>query len=401
MAEGNRVRFEWMLDKMSVDELKRLIESVKRNLAQGRYQNESTIREAVVLPILQRLGWDTIDPAVVRREHPIGSRKVDYCLFVHHTTPDVLVEVKAVGSIEGGDRQLFEYAFHEGVPMAMLTDGREWSFYLPAGHGSYDDRRVYKLDLLERATDECWSALTRYLAFERVKRKEAIADARADYETAARRRTAADALPAAWAKLVEEPDGLMIDLVLEKTQALCGYAPTREQVETFLAALTPPASAFMHPSTIRTRPRQEAPPVVLPPTVREVSLRPSQPKAVDDRSRSGRGVQVVLDGQSRDAKDAITGLTRIIKHLASKDATFLERLEVRTRGRSRNHIARSRAAVYPQRPDLADKAIEILPGWFLDTNISNREKLQIVAQACEVAGLRLGRDIALVAESSG
>jgi predicted type IV restriction endonuclease len=53
---------------MSTDELKHLIESVKRNLAQGRYQNESTIREAVVLPILDRLGWDIIDPAVVRRE---------------------------------------------------------------------------------------------------------------------------------------------------------------------------------------------------------------------------------------------------------------------------------------------------------------------------------------------
>jgi hypothetical protein len=50
---------------------------------------------------------------------------------------------------------------------------------------------------------------------------------------------------------------------------------------------------------------------------------------------------------------------------------------------------------------LADKAIEILPGWFVDTNISNREKLQIVAQACEVAGLRPGRDIALLVDSSG
>jgi len=386
---------------MSTDELKHLIESVKRNLAQGRYQNESTIREAVVLPILDRLGWDIIDPAVVRREHPIGSRKVDYCLFVHQSTPDVLVEVKVVGSIAGGDRQLFEYAFHEGVPMALLTDGREWSFYLPAGQGSYDDRRIYKLDLLERTTEECCSALTRYLAFERVKRKDALKDARADYETAVRSRTAVDTLVAAWSKLVEEPDGLLIDLLLEKTQALCGYAPTREQVETFLATLTPLASDAVRSATVRARPRQESPPVILPSTVGEISSRLHQPTAVEGRSRLGRGVQVVLDGQSRDAKDAITGLIQIIKHLASKDPTFLERLEVRARGRSRNHVARSRAAVYPQRPDLADKAIEILPGWFVDTNISNREKLQIVAQACEVAGLRPGRDIALLVDSSG
>ncbi len=38
--------------------------------------------------------------------------------------------------------------------MAILCDGREWSFYLPGEHGSYEDRRVYKLDLLERKLEE-------------------------------------------------------------------------------------------------------------------------------------------------------------------------------------------------------------------------------------------------------
>ena len=241
--------------------------------------------------------------------------------------------------------------------------------------------------MLERTTDECCSTLSRYLAFDRVKRKDAIQDARVDYETGDQRRTAVDTLPAAWSKLVEEPDGLMIDLLAEKTQTLCGYAPTREQVETFLATLTPAAIETARTSTVRARPRQNSPPIVLPPAVKEVSRR-SKPNAAGARSRSGRGVQVILDQQPYEAKDAISGLIQIIKHLASKDATFLERFEVRARRRSRNHIARSRAAVYPQRPDLADKAIEIMPGWFLDTNISNREKLQLVDQFLGAAHMR-------------
>ena len=349
-------------NNMSSKELKKLIELVRENLKQGRYRGEQAVREAIVLPILQRLGWDTIDPTVVRQEYSIGKGRVDYCLCAHPANPDVIIEVKAVGLIEGGDVQLFRYAFDAGVPMLLLTDGQVWNFYLAAGAGSFNERRVYKLDLLERTVAESDWALVRYLAFERVKQKQATTDAQSDLNKAVWERAAADTLSAAWSKLVAGPE--LIDLLLEKTMALCGHEPAREQVETFLAKLTP---AAVHTT--------------------KIDLPPRPPRVVDD-GQPGRGVQIRLNGQLQDAKDAITGLIQIIKHLSSKDPTFLERLEVRTRGRARNHLARSPAEVYPLRPELAYKAKEILPGWFLDTNISNREKLQIVERACEVAGLR-------------
>lgn len=64
---------------------------------------------------------------------------------------------------DGAERQLFENAFHDGVPMATFTDGREWEFFLPAEQGAYVDRRVYKLDIAERDTKECAQRLERYL----------------------------------------------------------------------------------------------------------------------------------------------------------------------------------------------------------------------------------------------
>ena len=79
--------------------------------------------------------------------------------------PLVFIEVKQVGQSGGADKQLFEYAFHEGVPMAILTDGQEWNFYLPGEQGRYQERRVYKLDLLERAPEECAELLSRYLDY--------------------------------------------------------------------------------------------------------------------------------------------------------------------------------------------------------------------------------------------
>ncbi|MBP0633710.1 MULTISPECIES: hypothetical protein [unclassified Cupriavidus] len=73
------------------------------------------------------------------------------------------IEVKQIGQSDGAERQLFEYAFHAGVPMAVLTDGREWNFFLPGEQGDYRKRRVYKLDLVERDVRESVERLERYL----------------------------------------------------------------------------------------------------------------------------------------------------------------------------------------------------------------------------------------------
>ena len=63
--------------------------------------------------------------------------------------------MKNIGQGGGAERQLFEYSFHKGVQLAILTDGREWNFFLPAEHGNYAERSVYKLDIVERDLSEC------------------------------------------------------------------------------------------------------------------------------------------------------------------------------------------------------------------------------------------------------
>jgi predicted type IV restriction endonuclease len=60
----------------------KLIEQIKGRLTTAQYQSEAAIREAIVLPILQALGWDILDPTSVLREYPLGSRRVDYALVV-------------------------------------------------------------------------------------------------------------------------------------------------------------------------------------------------------------------------------------------------------------------------------------------------------------------------------
>ena len=118
--------------------------------------------------------------------------------------------------------------------MAILTDGQEWSFYLPGEQGRYDERRVYKLDLLERTSEEASTRLTRYLAYERVCSGEALKAARSDYQNVARSREIEVTFPRAWTSLLQEEDSLLLDLLADKVEDLCGYKPEQSDCQQFL-----------------------------------------------------------------------------------------------------------------------------------------------------------------------
>jgi hypothetical protein len=210
------------------------IEKVKDGLRQGIFISEAAVSQGILLPALLELGWPIFDTYVVVPEYSLEGRRVDFALCHPPKRPAVFVEVKKVGILEGTDRQLFEYAFHAGVPMGILTNGQEWSFYLPGEQGPYDERRVYKLDLLERSTEEACERLGRYLAFERVCSGEALKAARSDYQNVARDREIEATFPKAWAALLEEQDSLLLDLLAEKVEDLCGYKPGLDVCSQFL-----------------------------------------------------------------------------------------------------------------------------------------------------------------------
>jgi predicted type IV restriction endonuclease len=116
-------------------------------------------------------------------EHAPVCRRVDSVRSASVTRPALFIGAGKPGEVAaGGERRLFEHAFKEGRPLAVLTNGREWSFYLPTGQDAYDERLFYKLDLVERDPTEAVEQLTRYLGFERVRSGQALEDARRDYD---------------------------------------------------------------------------------------------------------------------------------------------------------------------------------------------------------------------------
>ncbi len=358
-----------------------LLERIKLRLRDGAYPNEASVSLGIVIPILRMLGWDDTDPEQVIPEYASGGRRVDFALCGASRRPSLFVEVKGVGRAVEGDRQLFEYAFHEGIPLCLLTDGRDWSFYLPGGQGSYDERRVYRLQLDERSTSECGRVLDRYLSRARVKSGDAFDDAMRDYRDIASRREAKRSLPEAWAELVEEPEDLLVELLSEQTEKISGYRPTSAEVSAFLLSLSP----------------KEQPPIKAPvsqktPTNGRFSEPISRHQPTTSIKQAGRSLEYEMFGARCSATNASMAMVEILTTIAKRFPERMDVIAAAVRGKSRNHIARTVAEIYPARPDLA-RAVEFTPGWLVGLNIANREKRRIIQEACKATGIRFGVDI--------
>jgi hypothetical protein len=347
------------------------IENVRTLLNTGVLPNEAAVSHSIVNPLLQELGWPLFDPTYVAPQFKVEGRWVDFALL-HHGRPVVFIEVKQPGRGIGADKQLFEYAFHGGVPLAVLTDGATWHFYLPAMQGTYDERRVYLLDLLERDPAESAVRLTRYLDYGAVTSGEAFERARQDYQRSRQRREAREAIPSAWQALIEAGDERLVEVLASEVESRSGFFPEPEDILGFLAGLRPTAGAPPMP------PGPKPPPPPTPP------LLPSELPAVGF-SLTGTFVP------GRNGRDV---LMKMFQALAGRDPAFLDRfIALPEHGRRRRYVARSREALFPGRPDLAKHSTEVRPGYWLGTNNSASSMEGIIRMACEVAGLRFGEDV--------
>ena len=98
-------------------------------------------------------------------------------------------------------------------------------------------------------------------------------------------------------------------------------------------------------------------------------------------------------GRSFFARTANEAYLAILVTLSELEPTLMDKLAVQAKGNSRNHFSRNPKEVYPRRSDL-DKFVAALGnGWFVGTNISNREKRGFLEMACRVLDLEFGKDV--------
>lgn len=362
--------------------LEQHIEEIRSGLKAGRYTNEASVSQGIVLRLLQVLGWPTYDTQVVCPEYSLEGRRVDFGLCHPGNKPIAFVEVKQIGQSNGAERQLFEYAFHVGVPLAILTDGQEWNFFLPAEQGSYGERRVYKLDIVERTLTECVTRLSRYIGYDEITSGRAIAAAREDYRNVSRHRQMEATLPKAWSNLVTEEDDLLLELLADRVESLCGFKPDLDMVARFLKE-----NISLRSITTPAQPSRSTP-IVAP------TISPTQNPAP---LRAGNSTGFSLDGHQFNARNSREVLVNVFEALAQRDSTFLERFAALPKhGRTRRYLARTPDELYPDRPDLArGHSLKLRGGWYLGTNVSRAAIARIVEMGCNIANLRFGRDLVI------
>ena len=348
-------------------------------LREGRFPNERAISQGIVLRILSDLHWNVYDTNIVWPEYSTGEGRVDFALCEPPAKPRVFIEVKQPGGAESGVRQALEYAFHTGVPFIVLTDGKTWSFYLPAEQGSYEERRVFKLDLFERSTDESVDVLRRYLERSGVASGAALEVARKEYRSQNRRALARKAIPDAWAALIDEGDELLVERLADSVESKSGIRPEDSDVIGFLSSLrrrvldVPPSSGSLGQTSTDQPPKE---------------------KNIVDRRPTRRGT-LAISGKEFVYGNAKEAVAIVLCELHRADPTFLQRFSRHptNRGRKRLYVAQSSEELYPDRPDLRRYHKPLSDNWLLSTNLNNRLKKSIVQAAAEVAGLKFGKDI--------
>ncbi len=210
---------------------------IQHGIKSNRFSNKASISQGIVLRLLQALSWPTYDIQIVFPNFIDSGKRVDYALCNPQTKPTLFIALIQNDQQESKKKQLIEFAFDVDVPMAILTDGQVWRFFLTTNKNHYQERHFHKLDMLEHSVDEIVQYLQRYLAYDAVCSGKALENAHNDYNLVSKEHQIRTTLPIAWSMIVEEQDDSLVTLIADKVENLSGHKPSADTVSDYLASL--------------------------------------------------------------------------------------------------------------------------------------------------------------------
>lgn len=225
-------------EREMADSLEDFIRRVRSDVILPISREEAT-RLGAVLPILARLAWDTENLQEVVPEFDVGDgTRVDYCLKLRGRNA-VFIEVKRTGEpLDPHQEQLLKYAFKHGVELTVLTDGLLWWIYLPLLRGSWEERKVFAVDIRQQPPADAAARFVEFLGRDAVSSGEAVRRAQQLHTSSEKDRQIAEAFPLAWRQLCEEPDELLVEILAAKVESISGHRPDDQLVASFLSRTT-------------------------------------------------------------------------------------------------------------------------------------------------------------------
>jgi len=181
------------------------------------------------------LEWDTFNTDEVIPEYSVESKRVDFSLAIDRRN-EVFIEVKRPDQeLERHEKQLLDYSFQEGVDLALLTNGLIYWFYLPTAKGPWTKRKFYTIDILAQDPHEVGLKFIDIFSRQNVASGNSITECRRIYESRLKKSIILETLPESWNRMVSEPDSLLIDMLSETTERLCGFKPEDASIRKFLS----------------------------------------------------------------------------------------------------------------------------------------------------------------------
>ena len=203
------------------------------------------------------------------------------------------------------------------MKLAALTNGRTWWLYLPLQAGSWEQRRFLTIDLEAQDLQTVEQRFMDYLSEEKVSSGQAAADAEEAVRSQQRTEITNKAVAEAWKQIVETPDEILIDLISETAERICGFKPETELIQQFLAQESKPSSEPL------ARSEHSQPPSAPPEAPRPAPLAGTAitgPQQLDGKNL--RPESITFQGQrqrTRSWNDVLIELCGIISELRPRD----------------------------------------------------------------------------------
>jgi len=198
--------------------------------------DEASVKQFIVLRLLSLLKWNIFDLKEVIPEYSIKNKKVDYCLKINNIAR-VFVEIKNINEDLNNPKhqeQLLDYAFREGIKLAILTNGKTWEFYLPLTEGSWEQRKFFTIDIVQQELEEIVKNFTNFLFKDNITSGQSLEKANSYLDIRLKLQFIDKNLPKAWNKLISETDELLIELVNESLEKICGIKADNETIAQFI-----------------------------------------------------------------------------------------------------------------------------------------------------------------------
>ncbi len=214
------------------NEIVTFIKDLKSNKKLNTFDEAST-KQAVVLRLFSFLGWDIFNVDEVYPDYTVDSHSVTYALRSKNSNK-IFIEVKRNHEkLDNYQKPLLSIASSENVDIAILTNGVLWWFYLPEAAGNSQDKWFSSVDLLKQKDNIIVPQLIDLLSKNKVAKGQALKAAKTLSQNK-NQKIASDAIPEAWNKIISQPNMILVELLRESAEKICGWKIEAKLVEQFL-----------------------------------------------------------------------------------------------------------------------------------------------------------------------